>query len=128
MPSLNNTPASSLLRTRCYKINRPWNGLPLLPTEFPIPTMSNEDCQARRTKKTTRTTTVALLLTLLPIAAHAGESSERLVKDLDKTDCARIDARMQSYLQENQDAIAALAKLGDAERKKETQSYRKAFE
>lgn len=76
-----------------------------------------------------RATLPALVIALaLPIVAVANENTDRLVKDLDKTDCAKLGAKMQSFLEQNKARFAALSTLPMEERKKQVQAYRKAFD
>jgi len=74
------------------------------------------------------TVMVVTSMLILPIIASANESCDRLVKDLEKADCERVDATVRTFLDQNAENVNRLQKLADADRKKEIQSYRKAME
>jgi hypothetical protein len=64
---------------------------------------------------------------VLPAAVLANDSTERLAGDVGKLECAKLDAAMQGFLQQNREHLASLSKLAAGARVRELESYRKAL-
>ncbi len=71
---------------------------------------------------------IAFTALVLPIAAAANDSSERLAQQLERPDCAHLKSQMRTFLQQNRNNVTALNKLAVEERKRELASYLKALE